>query len=85
MAKTLRSTGQIALCAALVEARKSAGLGQKDLARLLRCHQSFVARLESGQRRIDVIELVALCRALNCDPHGLLSVVIAAFEPDHRI
>ncbi|MEP2202708.1 MAG: helix-turn-helix transcriptional regulator, partial [Tateyamaria sp.] len=54
MAKTIRSKGQVALCRALVDARVKAGLGQKDLADRLRCHQSLIARLESGQRRVDV-------------------------------
>ena len=53
MAKTIRTNGQVALVRALVDARKSAGLGQDDLADRLKCHQSLVARLESGERRID--------------------------------
>jgi ribosome-binding protein aMBF1 (putative translation factor) len=42
----------------LVDARIKAGLGQENLADRLKCHQSLVARLESGERRIDVVELV---------------------------
>ena len=85
MAKTIRSKGQVALCQALVDARKSAGLGQDDLADRLKCHQSLVARLESGERRIDVVELVVLARAIGFDPFKVLAIVEAATEPDHRI
>lgn len=85
MAKTIRSKGQVALCQALVDARKSAGLGQDDLADRLKCHQSLVARLESGERRIDVVELVVLARAIGFDPFEVLAIVEAATEPDHRI
>lgn len=85
MARTLRSNGQIALCGAMIEARKRAGLRQKDLARLLRCQQSLVARFESGQRRIDVVEFLVLSRTMGCDPYVLLAIVEAAIEPDHRI
>ena len=85
MAKTIRSKGQLALCRALVDARKNAGLGQDDLADKLKCHQSLVARLESGERRIDVVELVVLARAIGFDPFEILAVVEAATEPDHRI
>lgn len=85
MARTIRSTGQIALCKALVEARIKAGLGQEELASKLKCHQSLVARLESGQRRIDVVELVVLARAMGFDPSEMLALVQAATEPDHRI
>ena len=53
MSKTLHSQGQETLIAALVAARKASGLTQTDLAVRLRCHQSLIARIESGQRRID--------------------------------
>jgi|TARA_R110002073_G_scaffold88064_5_gene209079 ribosome-binding protein aMBF1 (putative translation factor) len=85
VAKTIRSKGQVALCQALVDARKSAGLGQDDLADRLKCHQSLVARIESGERRIDVVELVVLARAIGFDPFDVLAIVEAATEPDHRI
>jgi transcriptional regulator with XRE-family HTH domain len=75
----------VALCQALVDARKSAGLGQDDLADRLKCHQSLVARIESGERRIDVVELVVLARAIGVDPFDVLAIVEAATEPDHRI
>lgn len=85
MARTLRSNGQIALCDGIIEARKAAGLGQADMARRLRCQQSLVACLESGQRRIDVVEFIVLSRAIGFDPYLLLAIVAAATPPDHRI
>lgn len=85
MAKTIRSKGQDALCQALVDARIRAGLGQEDLAVKLKRHQSLVARIETGQRWVDVVELVVLARAIGFDPIELLALVEAATEPDHRI
>lgn len=41
----------------LVSARESAGLTQREAARLLGRSQSFVAKSESGERRVDVVEL----------------------------
>jgi ribosome-binding protein aMBF1 (putative translation factor) len=61
------------------------GLSQKELAVKLRHHQSFVARVESGERRIDVVELIALSRAVGFDPFEVLAIVEAATEPDHKI
>jgi transcriptional regulator with XRE-family HTH domain len=46
----------------LREARKAAGLTQAEVARLLRRPQSFVSTLESGERRIDLIELLQLAK-----------------------
>jgi len=44
--------------------RIDAGLRQADLARKLRQPQSFVSKYESGERRIDVLELREICRVL---------------------
>ena len=85
MARTIRSKGQEALCQALVDARIKSGLSQKELAAKLKHHQSFVARVESGERRIDVVELIVLSRAIGFDPFELLAIVEVATEPDHRI
>lgn len=40
-------------------ARIEAGLTQAEVARQLRKPQSFVSKCESGERRVDVIELAA--------------------------
>lgn len=85
MTKTIRSTGHMALCEALIDARKAAGLTQAGMAERLKCHQSLVARIESGERRIDVVELVVLARAIGVVPSMILEQVVDATEPDHRI
>jgi transcriptional regulator with XRE-family HTH domain len=41
----------------LIEAREQSGLSQRDAARLLGRTQSFVAKSETGERRVDVVEL----------------------------
>jgi len=85
VAKTIRSEGHEALCQALIEARKSAGLTQADLAERLFCHQSLVARIESGERRIDVVELVVLARAIGITALAILELVEAATSMSHHI
>ena len=67
MAKTLGSTRHKALVDLIVSKREAAGLTQSQLAEKLGEYQSFVARLESGQRRIDVIEYIEIARVLNFD------------------
>lgn len=44
--------------------RLDAGLRQADLAERLRQPQSFVSRYESGERRLDVLELGQICAVL---------------------
>jgi len=75
MPKTLWSDAQEALVAALVRARKGAGLSQAAVAQSLRCQQSLIARIESGERRIDLVEFVILCRVIGLDPTDVLSDV----------
>jgi transcriptional regulator with XRE-family HTH domain len=48
----------------LRQMRLDAGLRQADLARKLRQPQSFVSKYESGERRIDILELREICSAL---------------------
>lgn len=45
---------------AYVPQRKRAGLSQADVAKRLRQYQCYVARIESGQRRIDVVEFLEI-------------------------
>jgi len=46
----------------LREARLSAGLTQQQASELLTKPQSFVAKCESGERRVDIIELLDFAR-----------------------
>jgi transcriptional regulator with XRE-family HTH domain len=46
----------------LVAARKASGLQQREVARRLQIPQSRLSRMESGERRIDVIELDAIAQ-----------------------
>jgi transcriptional regulator with XRE-family HTH domain len=65
MPKTIFSTGQITLQNLLREARTKAELTQASLAKKLQRPQSFVAKYENGERRLDLIELRQICCALN--------------------
>lgn len=74
--KTLGSKRHKALISILIKARESAGMTQTELANALGQYQSFVARLESGERRVDVIEFLEIARILGIDP----KLVIARLE-----
>ncbi len=74
--KTLRSRRHRALCAALVAARKTARLSQQDVADRIKTSQTVIARIETGERRIDVIEFIDIVHALGQDPHKLLDEVM---------
>jgi transcriptional regulator with XRE-family HTH domain len=70
--KTVHSSDQALLCAMMIAARKNAGLTQQALARRLKKPQSFIAKYEGGERRLDIVEFVAIVRAIGSDPVKLL-------------
>jgi DNA-binding XRE family transcriptional regulator len=72
----LHSAGQAAFCDLMIGARKIAGLTQRELAKRLRRPQSFVAKYEGGERRVDVVEFIEICKAIEADPNKLLKVLI---------
>jgi transcriptional regulator with XRE-family HTH domain len=53
------------LCALLRSYRDRAGIRQIDVAERLGVPQSFVSKYESGERRLDLIELGKVCQALD--------------------
>lgn len=72
MIKTIHSADQLVFCELMTEARARAGLTQQDVADKLKKPQSFVAKYEGGERRLDVLEFVAVAGALGVDPIRLL-------------
>lgn len=60
-------------------ARTEKGLSQREVARRMGKHVSFLNKIELVERRIDVLEFVLLCRALELDPHTMLDEMIAKF------
>jgi transcriptional regulator with XRE-family HTH domain len=65
--KSLYSREHERLVTLLRDLRLDAGLTQTAVARKLRRPQSFVSKYESGQRRLDLVELKAVCEALGTD------------------
>ena len=76
MKKNLRSARHRALIATIVQARKKAGLTQRKLAMRLRRSDSFVWKIEAGERRIDILEFIEIARCLKVDPVDLFKKVV---------
>jgi transcriptional regulator with XRE-family HTH domain len=75
LGKSVHSAAQRALCNLMITARKRAGLTQQALAARLSKPQSFIAKYEKGERRIDVVEFIAICRAIPADSAAILAKV----------
>ena len=72
MAKSTHDPRYRQLIAALADARRDKRVSQVELAGWLGKRQQFVSKYESGERRIDAIELVDIARALDLDVAALL-------------
>lgn len=60
------------LLSILVALREDKGLSQHELAKKLKKPQSFVSKYERGERRLDVVELLDITKALETDPHRVI-------------
>ena len=81
MRKTLKSLEYDRLIDLLVAARHSSGVRQQKLAAKLGKPQSFIAKYEGGERRIDLIERIAIARALVAAPVKLFREFVAGETP----
>jgi transcriptional regulator with XRE-family HTH domain len=76
MLKFVGSAEQNILQNLLKRFRTDANLKQSELAEILNQSQSFVSKYESGERRLEILELRQICQALNTT----LSEFVAEFE-----
>ena len=76
MAKTLYQRENELFREHLRGAREAAGLTQADLAHAIGRTQVFVSHVERGVRRLDAVELLEICRAMDMD----LTSFIAGFQ-----
>lgn len=72
MANNLWGEQQVALQDLLKEIRKEAKLNQEGLASLLGRPQSFISKYESGERKLDYLEIREIC--------DKCSVTVAKFD-----
>ena len=74
--KSVHSAEQAAFCELMIAARKKACLTQHGLAKRLKKPQSFVAKYEGGERRLDVVEFLKIARAIGADPLRILRTLM---------
>lgn len=68
MLKSIYTKESDALRAWLRIKRKEKGLSQRMLAKKLEIHHSIIGKIETGERQINVVELIMYCRELEADP-----------------
>ncbi|MCG4258294.1 helix-turn-helix domain-containing protein [Acetobacter senegalensis] len=83
MPKSLRSPRQHRLMELLIAARRGKGLTQATLAERLGKPQSYVAKYETGERRIDVIEFLDITDAIGINGNVILAALDDASKMNH--
>jgi transcriptional regulator with XRE-family HTH domain len=69
---------------ALRKARRDARLTQVQAAEKLGCRQTFLSKIECGERRIDVAEFAKICDAYGVAPGRLLDSLVNATRAKAR-
>jgi Helix-turn-helix. len=77
MEKTINSKAAKVLREWLIAARKGRGMSMHTLGNKLGVVHTFVQRVENGERRLDLVELVRYCKALDLDPYEAIEIIKA--------
>jgi transcriptional regulator with XRE-family HTH domain len=80
LSKSLYTPEWEALCVMLKGMRKAKGLTQSQLSFALDQPQSFVQKVETGERKLDLRQFVLYVRALNSDPIRAFRLFIEAVD-----
>lgn len=73
--KSIHTERYVRFLSVMTDARLKLGINQRELARLLKKPQSYVSKYERGERRLDVVEFMDLCKVLKLDPCAVLRKV----------
>lgn len=85
MAKTIYREEYRLVVNRLREAREALGLSQTGLAERIGHTQQWISQVESGSRRLDVIEFAEMCLALDADPSAMLTPAAEALAQPRKI
>lgn len=72
MRKTIHTPEARHIAAMLRDARIAKELTMRELAALLDCPHTLIAKIESGERRVDLVELETICDTLGVDLLGFV-------------
>ena len=78
--KAIHHPAYRALIACLRARRVQLGWRQQDLARRLELPRSWVTKVETAERRLDILELCRLCRVLDVRVSTVLDALVIALD-----
>jgi len=74
--KSIYSTESTALRTFLKERREELGLSMREFSEEVDLHHSIIGKIETGDRRLDVVEFIQYCKALEVEPQKVIELVI---------
>jgi predicted transcriptional regulator len=74
--KSIYSKQHTALRDFWIDRRKELGLSQAELAKKINVVQSLIGKIETGDRRLDIVEIIDYAKALEVDPHTVIDLII---------
>jgi len=74
--KSIYSKQHTALRDFWINRRKELNLSQAELAKKLNVLQSLIGKIETGDRRLDIIEMIDYAHALEVDPHTVIDLIL---------
>jgi transcriptional regulator with XRE-family HTH domain len=82
--KSIHDPAYQRLCEALKAIREAGGLTQRELAEAMDEARSFVWKSESGERRLDAVELCRWCLACGADAHAEFARIVKSVRTPKR-
>lgn len=76
--KSVTSPENKALCQWLKQSRQDKGHTMRTLSEVIGTPHSFIGKVENQERRLDIVEYVRYCKALEIDPALGLGIVLSA-------
>lgn len=73
--KTIYRKEYVSILLFLKSARIKKNISQEELASLLGKDQTYVSKYESGIRRLDVVEVFDICKALDINMKDIISIM----------
>jgi transcriptional regulator with XRE-family HTH domain len=76
--KSVQSDGNTALTKWLKRQRQEKGHTMRSLSEILGTPHSYIGKVENKERRLDVVEYLQYCQALQIDPNEGLAIALSA-------